>query len=328
MSGVRKTFGKNVAVEGIDLSVPEGGLVGFIGPNGAGKSTTIRMIMSILFPDTGTLSVLGKKSAVESKDRIGYLPEERGVYKKMKVGAFLRYMGKLKGLSGPSLGARADEWLERVDLADVRAKKCEELSKGMQQKIQFIGSVLHEPDLLILDEPFSGLDPVNMRLLRDLIREQHEQGRTVIFSTHVMVQAEQLCDHIMMIHDGKKVLDDSLGTIRSRYEPRIVRFEPIDASGNGSAHAAVGSLTEIDRVTVTDGHTEAHLAEGADPGRAIAAMTAALPMARVELHRPSLEDIFIDIVQGSAADAAERERLRAQLRHDGAPASEDAEVAS
>jgi len=320
MRGVRKTFGKKVAVEGIDLAVPEGELVGFIGPNGAGKSTTIRMIMSILFPDSGELSVLGRKSAIESKDRIGYLPEERGVYKKMKVGRFLRYMGRLKGVSGPGLGKRVDDWLERVDLGDVRNKKCEELSKGMQQKVQFIGCVLHEPDLLILDEPFSGLDPVNMRLLRDLIREQHEAGRTVIFSTHVMVQAEQLCDHIMMIHNGRKVLDDPLTTIRSRYEPRAVRFEPIDPAWNGGASVAdtLAAMPEIASVTTVDGQLEARLADGADPGRTIAAMTAAIPMARVELHRPTLEDIFIEIVQESVADEEERARLRAQLRADAA----------
>ncbi len=315
MRSVRKTFGKKVAVEGIDLDVPAGELVGFIGPNGAGKSTTIRMIMSILFPDSGELSVLGKKSAVESKDRIGYLPEERGVYKKMKVGAFLRYMGALKGLGGPGLGKTADEWLERVALGDVKNKRCEELSKGMQQKVQFIGCVLHEPDLIILDEPFSGLDPVNMRLLRDLIREQHDAGRTVIFSTHVMVQAEQLCDHIVMIHNGQKVIDDPIGAIRSRYAPRIVRFEGLNGA---DASAAVGGLAEIAHVSATDGQAEAHLADGVDPGRAIAAMTAAVPMARVELHRPSLEDIFIDMVQDTA-DKDERERLRAQLRQDGTP---------
>jgi ABC-2 type transport system ATP-binding protein len=187
MRGVRKAFGPKVAVEGMDLEVREGSLHGFIGPNGAGKSTTIRMIMSILFPDAGELSVLGRRSAVESKDRIGYLPEERGVYRKMKVGSFLQHIGRLKGLdAGGSLRRSVDDWLERVGLPDVAKKKCEELSKGMQQKVQFISCVLHEPDLIILDEPFSGLDPVNMRLIRDLIREQHEAGRTVIFSTHVM----------------------------------------------------------------------------------------------------------------------------------------------
>ena len=322
MSSVRKTFGKKVAVEGIDLEVPQGELVGFIGPNGAGKSTTIRMIMSILFPDAGTLSVLGKRSAVESKDRIGYLPEERGVYKKMKVGAFLGYMGELKGLPGSEVHRRAGQWLERMQLGDVRRKKCEELSKGMQQKVQFIACVLHEPDLIILDEPFSGLDPVNMRLLRDLIREQNQAGRTVLFSTHVMVQAEQLCDHIIMIHNGQKVLDDPLGTIRARYEPKSVRFEPFDPALNGQALAGVPG---IEGVAEVDGVLEARLAPGADPAGTIAAMAAATPMARLELHRPTLEDIFIEIVQGEAGSEAERERLRAQLRADAVKQPAEAE---
>jgi ABC-2 type transport system ATP-binding protein len=235
MNKVRKTFGKKVAVEGIDLELPEGSLYGFIGPNGAGKTTSIRMIMSILFPDSGDLEVLGRKSAVESKDRIGYLPEERGVYRKMKVHAFLEHMGRLKGLdAGAPLKAKVADWLERVELGEVAKKKCEELSKGMQQKIQFISCVLHDPDLLILDEPFSGLDPVNMRLLRDLIREQNEAGRTVIFSTHVMQQAEELCDHIVMLHEGRKVLDNTLGEIQDRFDPRTIAF----ASANGDLDEA------------------------------------------------------------------------------------------
>ena len=325
MNGVRKTFGPKVAVEGIALSVPEGSLHGFIGPNGAGKTTTIRMIMAILFPDRGDLEVLGRKSAVESKDRIGYLPEERGVYKKMKVAPFLEHMGRLKGLdAGPSLRKATRDWLDRVGLPDVAQKKCEELSKGMQQKVQFIASVLHEPDLLILDEPFSGLDPVNMRLLRDLIREQHEGGRTVIFSTHVMVQAEQLCDHIVMIHNGKKVLDDPLGTIRSRYEPTAVWYEPM--SDGPTADAAVSAIEGVAGVGEHDGHREALLSEHADAGVMVGRIAAAAPMARVELHRPSLEDIFIEIVSADA-DTDELQQLRAAVRG-GENAASEAEVGS
>jgi len=308
---VTKTFGTKVAVRDLDLTVPEGGVYGFIGPNGAGKTTTIRMIMSILFPDSGELRVLGHGSALEAKDRIGYLPEERGVYKKMKVGAFLRFMAHLKGVPGGEIGRRVRAWLERVGLADVENKKCEELSKGMQQKVQFIAAVIHEPDLLILDEPFSGLDPVNMRLLRDLVLEQHRRGATVIFSTHVMVQAEQICDHVVMIHEGRKRLDDSLDDVRRRFDPRTIRFEPLDGSADGAPLRAVPGVVDVRR---ENGAYEIALAEGSDPGAAIARLSAAVPAARVELHRPSLEDVFVAIVQGDGRDAEAAERLRAAVR--------------
>jgi len=314
LRSVRKTFGKKVAVRGIDLDIPVGGIVGFIGPNGAGKTTTIRMIMAILFPDSGELSVLGKRSAVESKDRIGYLPEERGVYKKMKVGHFLRHMGRLKGLSPRGLDDEIRAWLEKIELPGVWNKKCEELSKGMQQKVQFVSSVLHKPDLLILDEPFSGLDPVNMRLLRDLIREQNEQGTTIIFSTHVMAQAQQICDHIVMIHNGEKMLDDPLRSIRERYEPRAVWFEPLADDFDAGA---IQNLPCVESLGVVEGHYEARLQPGTDPADAVATVAAAAPMSRVELHRPSLEDIFIDIVKG-AGGQADAEALRASLRAGGA----------
>ncbi|MFG0315142.1 MAG: ABC transporter ATP-binding protein [Phycisphaerales bacterium] len=309
MQGVRKTFGPKVAVEGIDLSIPEGAIYGFIGPNGAGKTTTIRMIMSILFPDRGELSVLGKKSAVESKDRIGYLPEERGIYKKMKVGSFLMHMGRLKGLDRSGLKPRVMEWLDRVDLADVYKKKCEELSKGMQQKVQFVASVLHDPDLIILDEPFSGLDPVNMRLLRSLIDEEHGRGKTVIFSTHVMHQAEQNCDHIVMIHHGRKVLDDSLDVIRKRFDPRALLVEPID--GTSRSHD-VSLVPGVAHVTPIDGALEVVLDQGIDPQQAMRSLLESMPMNRVEIKRPSLEDIFIEIVSGGKR-GADAEQLRAEL---------------
>ena len=309
MQGVRKTFGPKVAVEGIDLSIPEGALYGFIGPNGAGKTTTIRMIMSILFPDRGELSVLGKKSAVDSKDRIGYLPEERGIYKKMKVGAFLMHMGRLKGLDRAGLRPRVMEWLDRVELADVHKKKCEELSKGMQQKVQFIASILHDPDLLILDEPFSGLDPVNMRLLRSLIDEEHAKGKTVIFSTHVMHQAEQNCDHIVMIHQGHKVLDDTLEDIRKRFDPRALHVDPIGGTERSHDVAIVPGVAHVSPI---DGSLEVVLDEGVDPQQAMKALLDAMPMNRVEIKRPTLEDVFIEIVTGGKR-GADAEQLRAEL---------------
>ncbi|ANM31621.1 hypothetical protein ABI59_21775 [Acidobacteria bacterium Mor1] len=306
-----KTFGEKTAVRDMNLTVPKGSLYGFIGPNGAGKTTTIRMIMSILFPDKGDISVLGRKSALEAKDRIGYLPEERGVYKKMKVKDFLLYMAQLKGTDPSGLRKRIRLWLDKVELPDVDNKRCEELSKGMQQKVQFIASVIHKPDLLILDEPFSGLDPVNMRLLRDLIYEQHKKGTTIIFSTHVMVQAEELCDHLVMIHNGDKVLDDTLEGIRARFDPRSVVFEPLDASADVKR---LGELPEIASVRRDRGHWELGLTDGATIEQAIQQVTTAMVPLRIEVNRPSLEDVFVQI----AGTAEGQEELRAQVRDESA----------
>ncbi len=310
IQGLGKRFGQKVAVDNLDLVVPRGSLHGLIGPNGAGKTTTIRMIMSILFPDTGRLSVLGKKSAVESKDRIGYLPEERGVYRKMRVGAFLSHMAGLKGVN-VGVARKIDDWLEKVELGDVKKKRCDELSKGMQQKIQFISSVIHEPELLILDEPFSGLDPVNMRLLRDLILEQHHKGVTVIFSTHVMIQAEQLCDHIVMIESGQKVLDNTVQEIRDRYDPRSVVFEPDAGIGPAPAerHEGVESVRQV-----SPGVYEAALADHADRHAVMATVLEQTRARRIELRRPTLEDVFIEIVERRSGGAVDRDELRAQLR--------------
>ena len=183
LSAVTKTFGSVTAVDRLDLTIPRGALYGFIGPNGAGKTTAIRMIMSILLPDSGELKVLGHPSALEAKDRIGYLPEERGLYRKMKVAAYLTFIARLKGVPERSLRERVHSAIERIGLAGVEAKRCEELSKGMSQKIQILAATIHEPDLLILDEPFSGLDPVSTRLLKDLILAEHRRGATVLFST-------------------------------------------------------------------------------------------------------------------------------------------------
>jgi len=315
LNGVTKTFGTKVAVRDLDLVVPTGAIYGFIGPNGAGKTTTIRMIMSILFPDCGQISVLGHESALDAKDRIGYLPEERGLYKKMKVGAFLMYMERLKRDSGTGSRSRVRGWLEKVGLADVENKKCEELSKGMQQKIQFISTGIHEPELLILDEPFSGLDPVNMRLLRDLVLEQGRRGATVIFSTHVMEQAEQICDHVIMINDGDKVLDDSLTEIRQRFDPRTILFESLEI---GADVTALRSLPSVVDVTRTSAHHEISLKPGSDPGEAIREIVNAVPASRVELHRPTLEDIFVQIVTEGGNSALSLENLRAGLRRESA----------
>ncbi len=311
LRSVTKSFGTKVAVRDLDLVVPQGALYGFIGPNGAGKTTTIRLILSILFPDRGEVSVLGRRSALEAKDRIGYLPEERGLYRKMRVGPFLAYVARLKGCKGSDVPGRVRRWLERVGLGEVEQKRCEDLSKGMQQKVQFLAAVIHEPDLLVLDEPFSGLDPVNMRLLRDLVFEQHRRGATVLFSTHGMALAEQICEHVVMIHDGRKVLDDRLDAIRRRYDARTIRVEPLDPRADAGTLRALPGVKEV----VRDGSGyELALEDALEPARAIREIAAALPVARVELTRPSLEDIFIEIVTGTGSAAeAERARLRQAL---------------
>jgi len=313
MENVRKTFGPKVAVEGLDLAVPTGSMVGLIGPNGAGKSTAIRMLMAILFPDAGRLEVLGRRSALESKDRIGYLPEERGVYRKMRVRAFLRYMGKLKGLAEPELSGRVQQWLDRVGLADAAGKRCEELSKGMQQKVQFIAAVLHEPELLILDEPFSGLDPVNLRLLQQLMVEQHERGRTVILCTHVMFQAEQMCEHVVMIHDGRKVLDASIGQIRAQHQPNEVVFEPVGEFDPG----VVSSIRGVERVARgRDGWIARIDLSLLDPPAAVRAIAGAVEVRSVSARRVTLEDVFVEIA--SSGDEGARSELRDALRAEGA----------
>jgi len=290
---VTKRFGRKIAVDRLDLRVEQRVLYGFIGPNGAGKTTTIRIIMSIIFPDSGRVSVLGQHSAIDAKDRIGYLPEERGVYRKMKVAAFLAYVARLKGHDGgPALKRKIRDWLERVDLADSHGKRCEELSKGMQQKVQFLSTILHEPDLLILDEPFSGLDPVNTRLMQDLFLEQHRLGRTIIFSTHAMHQAEQLCDRIVMISNGRKVLDDTLDDIHARYQPHSLVYEPM----NEADESAILALRGVRAIRRDERAWEIDAEHGAELPSLMQRIIAVAPARSIAIKRPTLEDIFIDIV--------------------------------
>jgi ABC-2 type transport system ATP-binding protein len=315
LKNLRKTFGETVAVSDLDLEVPEGALYGVIGPNGAGKTTMIRMILSILFPDRGELTVLGRPSALEAKDRIGYLPEERGLYKKMRVGEFLVYIARLKGLSGAGLQKQASQWLERVALGGTEHKRCEDLSKGMQQKVQFVAAVIHRPDLLILDEPFSGLDPVNQRLMRDLVLEEHRRGATVLFSTHIMVHAEQLCDRVVMIHRGEKVLDQTIAGIRETFDPRRILFEPLDPE---SDIAKLRGVPGVVSATPDGSVWDVALDGQADPAIVIPALVTAVTPSRVEIRRPTLEDVFVSIVAGGASAAVDdQSRLRAALRDGG-----------
>lgn len=312
---VRKSFGATKAVDGINLTVPRGALYGVIGPNGAGKTTCIRMIMSILFPDSGELSVLRRRSALEAKDRIGYLPEERGVYRKMKVGAFLVYMAQLKGMNRGEAVARVPRLLDGMNLPGTEGKLCEDLSKGMLQRVQFIAAVIHQPDLIILDEPFSGQDPVSVRLLREHIVAEHRRGATVLLSTHVMAHAEEMCQHVVMIHQGNKVLDEPVAGLRRQFDRRTIHFEPLDPGADSSRLRAVAGVERVE--AVGEGYTVV-LAEGTDPAGAIARLAAAVPPARVELARLRLEDVFIRIVSQGATSSEAARALRAGLRAPGA----------
>jgi ABC-2 type transport system ATP-binding protein len=310
LKNVTKTFGSVTAVRDLDLVVPAGGLYGFIGPNGAGKTTAIRMIMSILFPDSGEVSVLNFPSALEAKNRIGYLPEERGVYRKMRVGAFLHYIGSIKGVRDSGMNKSIRLSLERIGLGGVERKRCEELSKGMLQKIQFLAAIIHKPDLLILDEPFSGLDPISMRLLRDLILDEHKRGATILFSTHVMPQAEEICRHVVMIHKGRKVLDQSLDGIRTRFDPRTIEFESLDP---GADVSAISLLPGVEGVDGGRSGYRIQLSENTEPAEVMRRVVDIATPARLELSRPSLEDIFIKIVSDSGETDEERKNLREGL---------------
>ncbi|MCP4833463.1 MAG: ATP-binding cassette domain-containing protein [Phycisphaera sp.] len=299
LKGVGKRFGGIQAVGDLSLAIPSGSLCGFLGPNGAGKSTTIRMIMSIIRQDEGSLRVLGG-DAIDRKDRIGYLPEERGVYRRMRVEEYLGFIGRLKGIDTPRIRSRVDDLLDRIELPDVKRRRCEELSKGMQQKVQFLAAIIHDPELLILDEPFSGLDPVNAQLLNELIRELHAEGRTILFSTHVLHQAEQMCDRIVLIDRGAKVLDENLDSIRRRFDPRMITAEPLGDSEAWRDHASrVEGVAgaEMDE----DGRVHARLREDADIDRAMTECLAAGSVRMIERARPSLDDVFFSLV-GRRAD--------------------------
>ena len=264
-------------------------------------STVTILPRSILFPDSGELSVLGQRSALEAKDRIGYLPEERGVYRKMKVGAFLTYMAPLKGLAGDDAASRVPRLLQEVDLPGVESKRCEDLSKGMLQRVQFLGAIIHQPDLLILDEPFSGQDPVSVRILRDQILKEHRRGATVLLSTHVMANAEEMCQHVVMIHQGRKVLDEAMSGLRRQFDPRTIHFEPLEANANPSIFSVMSGVERVDSV---DGTYKISLMPGTDPAVVLARLATAVAPARIELARLRLEDVFVRIVaEGEHSDA-------------------------
>jgi ABC-2 type transport system ATP-binding protein len=311
LQGVEKSFAGQRAVTGLDLAIPKGETCGLIGPSGAGKTTSIRIIMSILFPDSGTVEVLGRASALEAKDRIGYLPEERGVYRKMRVESFLKYLAGLKGMPEKLAQSRARELLGKLGLEDVERKKCEDLSKGMLQRVQFVGAIVHQPELLILDEPFSGLDPVSVRLLKGVISEERRRGTTILFSTHVMAQAEELCDRVVMIHKGSKVLDEPMNSLRRRYDSTRVLFEPLDPKSNLDGLRDIPGVVSMQ---MNDGEVELRLVPGTEPSMIIREVATRIVPARIEIARIRLEDMFVGIVRGEANAGESEQALRQHLQ--------------
>ncbi|HEX8843697.1 MAG TPA: ATP-binding cassette domain-containing protein [Pyrinomonadaceae bacterium] len=289
LTGVTKRFDEFTAVDNLSLEVRPGRIFGLIGPNGAGKTTTIRMIVNITAPDKGTIELFGQPMNEELQDRIGYLPEERGLYKKMKVIDQLRFFGELKDFKGKKADEAIDRWLARLKLSEWKTKKASELSKGMQQKIQFIAAVMHDPDLMILDEPSSGLDPVAQELLREVVLELKAEGKTIIFSTHQMELAERMCDDICMINRSRKVLDGSLRRIKESFGRNSValRFE-------GGGDGVLEDRSIVARVEQHSDEVEALLAEGADAQTLLKRLVeTGAKVSKFELVEPSLNDIFI-----------------------------------
>jgi ABC-2 type transport system ATP-binding protein len=289
---VSKLFGDYAAVDDLTLSVPRGSVYGFIGPNGSGKTTTLRMTMNIILPDKGEIAVLGERTTQAARDRVSYLPEERGLYKKMTVIDLLRYYGRLKSVPRAKLEQSIDEWLKRLQIDDRAHLRIESLSKGQAQKVQFIAAVVSAPELLILDEPFSGLDPVNADALKDAVLALRDRGTTIVFSTHDMAAAERLCDRIFMIFRGKKVLDGTLAEIQERYGADTIRV----ATDGG--RAALDGMPGVDKVIDHGNFQEVRVAPGtSDPQALLKALVARTAVKRFEVTRPSLHDIFVRIAQ-------------------------------
>ncbi len=284
---ITKRFSGHVAVDGVSFSVPRGSTCGFLGPNGSGKTTTIRMVMNILQPDEGTITVLGVPAGEIVKDRVGYLPEEKGLYKKMKVREQLAYFGSLKGLEPREALARADSSLDALGIGDWKARRTEELSKGMQQKVQFLGATIHDPEVLILDEPFSGLDPVNAEVLKNEVLRLRKRGKTIVFSTHVMEHAEKLCDEIVLVNKGKTVLDGPLRDVKARFGRNAVF---IDYEGDGSF---LSSLPAVARANDYGRHAEIVLKDGASPQDLLRSLVGRVAVRSFEAREPSLNEIFV-----------------------------------
>ncbi|HMT09029.1 MAG TPA: ATP-binding cassette domain-containing protein [Pyrinomonadaceae bacterium] len=309
VDSVTKRFDDFTAVDGLNFEVRPGRVFGFLGPNGAGKTTTIRMIVGITAPDSGEIRLFGEKVGPNVQDRIGYLPEERGLYKKMKVVDQLRYFAALKGVTGSDADRRIDRWLERMNLAEWKSKKTTDLSKGMQQKIQFISTVLHEPDLLILDEPFSGLDPVNVEFMIDVLSEFRQNEKTVIFSTHLMETAERLCHDIILINKSKKVVGGSLREVKESYGKNVIALR---GSGFGEI---LNDASLVAKRTEHADEIEVELTDGADGQALLKRLVAAgANVTKFEQVEPSLNDIFIERIGEANLPESERNEISETIK--------------
>jgi ABC-2 type transport system ATP-binding protein len=288
---VRKVYDTKVAVNDISFNIEPGTMFGLLGPNGSGKTSTIRMMIGITVPDSGSISLFGQPFTRKNLHRVGYLPEERGLYKKMKVMDQLIFLGQLHGLDAATASKRAHDWCERLGITASIGKKTEELSKGMQQKIQFISTLLHEPELIIMDEPFSGLDPVNATILQDTLVDLRSQGRTILFSTHRMDQIEKLCDAISLIHNGNLVLSGGMREIKSRYPNNRVQMT-FEGDASFLNHPSVESAKNY------SGRAEIKLRDGDNGQALLAAAVGKARISRFEVIEPTLEEIFIETVGG------------------------------
>ncbi|MBX3277091.1 MAG: ATP-binding cassette domain-containing protein [Acidobacteria bacterium] len=288
---VSKSYGDFVAVDDLSFEIAEGSIYGLLGPNGAGKTTTIRMLVNITIPDSGEVRLFGEPMNPRLQERVGYLPEDRGLYKKMKIGEQLAFFAALKGLNASDAARRIDEWLARIEMSEWKTKRWDELSKGMQQKVQFVSTILHDPDLVILDEPFSGLDPIGANLLKEIVQELKKRGKTIIFSTHLMAQAEELCDAICLINRGRKVLDGSVREIKRSFGLRTIAIDGEGVEATVEDASLVASSQRFhDRI-------EVHPAPGVDGQLLLLRlMESGARLRRFELVEPSLNEIFIESV--------------------------------
>ncbi len=298
LRGIGKVFAGHVAVNDLSLEVPRGSVFGLLGPNGAGKTTTLRMIMDIFAPDTGTIEILGRPADHATRDRIGYMPEERGLYPRMVLEEQLVFMAAIKGMGRREALKRVGPWLERLSLADWRKRRTNELSKGMQQKVQFIATVLPEPEVLIMDEPMTGLDPVGMDVMREVMLDLRRRGATIVLSSHQMEAVERLCDRVALVNRGEKVLDGAVSEVKSRHGKNTVALA---FDGDGSF---IESLPGVAKVTDFGQYVEVRLHDGADPQPLLREAAGRLRVRRFEIVEPSLHDIFVETVTGKAEEPA------------------------